>query len=563
MRLDGRVPDIFMVSSMHLHSARCDEMIQDANKIDAAVRPLIIAGGPRSIYAPWELFGADPDHPWGVDVAVTGEEYVLLNLLEVLLSLRATNESMRSAFLRARDGGALDEVPGLVYGRSSTPGGVPEELVDTGIQRLLGTLDELPHATLGYRLLEPPSTEPTLQRHALADDRVRKHCLLSSLVMTVGCKFHCSYCPNPAYNQRQYRTKSGERIADEMGQIADAFRIVNFFGTDDNFFNDKDRTLDIAQSLARKASTGERPHCKIRYGTEATVHDTIRLKEHLPVIRQSGLRAIWLGVEDITASLVKKGQSGDKTLEALSLLRENGIIPVPMMIHHDSQPLVSWRSNYGLLNQLRTLRKAGSLFTQVMMLTPSPGSKWYAETFTSGCAIGAVDGKSLEPYMTDGNYVVASKHRRPWLKQLNLLAAYTYLFNPIRLAFSLAFSKSNIPFADAETRPAHEMEHYSPLKKSRRWVYRKLRAHFTDAGVQLFGIVGLLHTYRRTLGWAARLYRGRIERRLEPPAARIPMGSADGGPAAHALPGTPVADEGPVIIRLETSRRRPNQSKAA
>ena len=98
MRLDGRIPDIFMVSSMHLHSTRCDEMIQDVNKMDASVRPLIIAGGPRIIYSPWEVFGADPDHPWGADVAVTGEEYVLLSLLEVLLSLRGTNESMRSTF---------------------------------------------------------------------------------------------------------------------------------------------------------------------------------------------------------------------------------------------------------------------------------------------------------------------------------------------------------------------------------------------------------------------------------------------------------------------------------
>ena len=29
MRLDNRVPDIFMVSSMHLHSTTCDELIQE------------------------------------------------------------------------------------------------------------------------------------------------------------------------------------------------------------------------------------------------------------------------------------------------------------------------------------------------------------------------------------------------------------------------------------------------------------------------------------------------------------------------------------------------------
>src|SRR2546429_6584864 len=85
MRLDGRVPDLFMVSSMGLHSQRCMELIRDARTIDPNSRPLIIAGGPHAVYQPYELFSADPNDPTSADVAVTGEEYVLLQLLEVLL----------------------------------------------------------------------------------------------------------------------------------------------------------------------------------------------------------------------------------------------------------------------------------------------------------------------------------------------------------------------------------------------------------------------------------------------------------------------------------------------
>lgn len=561
MRLDGRVPDIFMVSSMRLHSTRCDEMIQDVNRMDADIRPLIIAGGPRIIYSPWDVFSADPDHPWGVDVAVTGEEYVLLSLLEVLLSLRGTNESMRSTFLRARDSGALDEIPGLVYSRSTARNGAPEELVDTGVQRLLGDLDELPHAALGYRLLEPPSTKTTLERHALAEKRVRAHSFISSIVLTVGCKFRCSYCPIPAYNQRQYRVKSGERIADEMGQIAESYGIINFFGTDDNFFNNTERTLEIAETLARKTSTGQRPYSRIQYGTEATVHDTIRLKEHLPVIRQSGLRALWMGVEDMTTSLIKKGQSEDKTLEAFRLLRDNGILPVPMLMHHDSQPLVSWKSNYGLLNQLRTLRKAGALFTQIFMLMPATGSKWFADTYTSGRAFDAVDGKQLEPHIEDGNYVVASEHPRPWLKQLNLLAGYTYFFNPLRVLIALFFSKSAIPLY-ADPRPVGEVQQYSRWEKIRRWCIRKPRAHIMDAALQLLGMMGLIQTYRRTFGWLWRLFRGKIQRAERAPISRIPMRGADGGPASHALPGTAMSDTSHVDVPLKVLKESPHSDAA-
>src|SRR5204863_8696377 len=124
--------------------------------IEPSRRPLVIAGGPHAVYQPYELFSANPDDPVSADVAVTGEEFVLLSLLEVLLSVRSGAESMRSAFFRARDSGALEDIPGLVYGRGGTDG-APEELIDTGVQRLVGDLDELPDPVLGYRMLEPPA----------------------------------------------------------------------------------------------------------------------------------------------------------------------------------------------------------------------------------------------------------------------------------------------------------------------------------------------------------------------------------------------------------------------
>lgn len=535
MRLDGRIPDLFLVSSMHLHSAECDRLIREACQIEPDKRPLIMVGGPRIRYEPWHVFGGG-DPSWSADVAVTGEEYVFLELLDVLLSMRAAGESMRSVFQRARDGGALDEVAGIVYARRASRSGPIEELIDTGVQRLLGDLDELPDPVHGYKLLEAPSNSATLASQALPINRVKRYSPIASIVMTAGCKFRCSYCPIPAYNQSQFRAKSGERIAEEIGQIASTFGIYHFFGADDNFFNDTKRTLDIAGTLARKRS--ERPFCKVRLGTEVTVHDTVGMRDHLPLIRDAGFAAVWLGVEDMTATLVKKAQDKDKTQLAFKLLRENNILPMPMMMHHDSQPLVTWKSNYGLINQIRLLRQAGSISTQVMMLTPAPGSKWYENVFESGMAFSRAGDIQVEPHIMDGNYVVASKHPRPWLKQLNLLIAYTYFFNPIRFVSALVFSKSADVFSSAETRPAHEVAHFSPAKRMRRRAWLKFRAHIVDAGAQIYGMIGLAHTYRRTAGWAWRLLRGDIERHDRAPVSPIPMRGVGDKPSDHALPGT-------------------------
>ncbi len=528
MKLDGRIPDLFMVSSMGLHSDQCMEMIRDARRIDEAHRPLIIAGGPHAVYQPYDLFSANPADANGADVAVTGEEFVVLSMIEVLLALRKPGESMRSTFFRAKNSGALDGIPGLVYPRGDRDG-LAEELVDTGIQRLLGDLDELPDSTLGYRILEAPSKKPTLAATALPAERVRKLSPISSIVLTFGCKFACQYCPIPAYNQRQYRTKSGNRIAEEMWQLNKAFGLRYFFGADDNFFNTKSRTLDIVQTLASAEFEGVALRKRARWHTEVTVHDTLQMKDHLPLIRESGCRALWLGVEDLTATLVNKGQSVEKTTQAFGLLRDVGICPMPMMMHHDSQPLLSRGTSYGLLNQIRILRKAGAVSLQVLMMTPSAGTKLYEQTFQGGKVLKSAGGREVRPHMYDGNYVIASAHARPWHKQLNILIGYLYFYNPVWFISNLV---------------------------------RKTRVSQRAAAMQIVGMMGLFHTIRRTASWAVRLMCGQIERLTHPPRSKMPMRSVEGASASHGTCDTP-AETKPKLVYLSVPQTKQGREKVA
>ncbi len=492
MRVDGRVPDLFMVSSMGLHSGQCMELIRDALRIDPAHRPLIIAGGPHAVYQPYELFSTNPDDPTSADVAVTGEEFVLMSLLEALLSMRGEGESMLSVFNRARTTGVLDEIPGLMYPRGRQLG-VAEELVDTGVQRLLGDLDELPDSTIGYRLLEAPSKKATLAATAVPADQIAKLSPISSVVLTFGCKFNCPYCPIPAYNQRQHRLKSPGRIVEELTLLNKEFGLKHFFGADDNFFNHKQRTLDIVQTMNDARIDGKPFGRRIRWHTEVTVHDTLQMKDHLQLVHDSGCRALWLGVEDMTATLVNKGQSVNKTIEAFGLLRDHGICPMPMMMHHDTQPLYSKGTNYGLLNQINILRKAGAVSLQVLMMTPSAGTKLYEDTFTDKLVLKKVAGKAVEPHMYDGNYVIASKHARPWRKQLNILMGYLFFYNPFWLLTLL--------------------------------VGKKTKVKWKAAGMQVVGMLGLSQSFRRTSGWVFRLMFGKIERLDTPPASAAPTSS--------------------------------------
>jgi hypothetical protein len=136
-------------------------------------------------------------------VVVTGEEFVLLACWRCCwLARRASRCGRRSAAARQRRAG---RIPASIT-RGGRADGVAEELIDTGVQRLVGDLDELPDPVLGYRLLEAPSRGPTLGRAAVRGRPQLRP--ISSIVLTFGCKFACPYCPIPAYNQRQHRVKA-------------------------------------------------------------------------------------------------------------------------------------------------------------------------------------------------------------------------------------------------------------------------------------------------------------------------------------------------------------------
>jgi len=488
-RLDGRPLDILMISAMHIHTAAAHALIRDAWAMPPESRPLIVAGGPKAIYEPWDLFSTDGKDPWGADLVVTGEEYVLLGFLERLLAARRPGEPARRAFERARDGGFLDSLPGLVYARG--PEGVAEELVNTGVQPLLGDLDELPHPSPAYAILEPPGRAAGLAPKPLSPALVHKYSPIGSLVVTFGCRFACPYCPIPAYNQHQNRAKSGDRVLEEMTGLYRDYGMRYFFGADDNFFNDHDHALNIAQTLARAQVDGRALRHTIRWGTEVTVHDTLAMGKHIEDVRKAGVRALWLGVEDMSGALVSKGQTAGKTIEAFRMLNRHGICPMPMMMHHDGQPLVTLGDERGLLNQVRALRKAGAVSLQVLMLAPAVGSKSYEETYRSGAVLASAGGRRVEPHMVDGNYVIASKAARPWLKQAGMLLAYLYFYNPIR-------------FLVAVFRP-------------------KSKLYMADAGMQVLGMAGLVRTVRRTLPWLIRLWRGPHKRAKSAPETSVPM----------------------------------------
>lgn len=434
-RFDGQPPELLLVSAMQIHSAPAYDLIRDAWSMGDD-RPLIIAGGAKAIYEPWDYFGLSEDGTVGADLVCTGEEYVLLEALERIMDEKREGEHIRDAFERVRAQGLLEDIPGLVY-RPDDSEGEPEYLIDTGIQRLVQDLDELPLPFDALGLFEPPHKRATLAPAPIPTERLGEKAKILAMVTTHGCKFRCHYCPIPAYNQRTFRIRSPERLVDEFAGVKERTGITYFFGTDDNFFNNRQSVEEIFSAMAKGTAGGKPFRDAIKFATEGTEFDVDKNRDLIPLGREGGLRSIWFGIEDMTAELIKKGQTPDKTASVFKMLVQHGIAPMPMMMHHDGQPLWSWKGLYGLINQVNFLRKHGAITCQITLLTPSVGSKSYESTFEGGIALKSVGGKPIEDYNYDGNHCAATGHEHPWQRQWNMLAGYAAFYNPINFLRSL------------------------------------------------------------------------------------------------------------------------------
>ncbi len=497
MRLAGKPLDILMVSAMQVHAEPAYELVRDAHRLGAG-RPLILAGGPKAIYEPTDFFEIGPQPGVSADCVVTGEAFVLLDLLQTILSDAHPHRTAREGFEQARLAGTLNQVPGLVYLSPESRPARPVA-VNTGVQRLLRDLDEYPLPDAGYRMLEPPHRRRTLAARPCAPRRVGRRSPIAAVIATQGCRFNCPYCPIPAFNQRTCRHKSPQRFAAELKHLYENFGIPTFFGTDDNFFNSRDTVESLMSELGRTTTGGVPLGKRIKFFTEGTQADVYKNRDLLPLCRRAGLRGIWFGIEDLTGQLVKKGQSADRTEQLFALMHRIGIQPHVMMIHSDAQPLRSPPGDLsGLLNQVRYVFDQGAVSYQCTYLGPAIGTRNLEPALTSGGVYERVGGRPVPNAYQDGNHVVASHHPRPWQQQLNLLRAYVSFYNPMNTVRTL------LAIRGGSVSPKRLMH-------------------------QFIGQIGLMLTIPRMVSWAWQLKRGTIEpyRGLAP--ARVPMIDATSG----------------------------------
>ncbi len=147
-----------------------------------------------------------------IDIVVRGEgEETFLELVETLDS-----------------GGPLELVKGISFRKDGVP-------IHTQARALLAmeTLPEVP-----YHLVSVNEYLPAFRG-------------IPSLNMETsrGCPNRCTYCYNFRFNHRRWRAQGPDRVMDRLRHVVETYHVRGIYFTDDNFFADVRRGLEIARRI--------------------------------------------------------------------------------------------------------------------------------------------------------------------------------------------------------------------------------------------------------------------------------------------------------------------------
>jgi len=250
---------------------------------DALPMVPVILGGPHATGSPETTLNVQ-----GVTAAVLGEgEETFVELVNAIES-----------------GSPITHIKGLAYKGS---GG---DVQTTPLREPIQDLDRLPLPARDLLPMELYHSPPT---KSLGGRRI------ANVVTSRGCPFRCTYCLSHMMWPGRVRSRSVDKIIEEIEECIHLYRCDEINFNDDLFTADKTRLMEFCEKIIKR---GIKIHWVAMSRSDYISSDLLKL------MKQAGCGKIAMGLESGSADVLKcmnKRLDLDKSIEAVNLIKQSGI----------------------------------------------------------------------------------------------------------------------------------------------------------------------------------------------------------------------------------------------
>jgi radical SAM superfamily enzyme YgiQ (UPF0313 family) len=292
---------------------------------------------------------ADKVREMGIPVIMGGPHVTYLAeeaLAHADYVIRGEGERTLAAFIDAWESGTgFEEVPNLSYWKDKT-------MFHNPWRRQDDDLDSIPFPD--FSLLK-------------ADQTKKGGSTIIPVQTSRGCPFDCSFCSVTGMFGKKYRFRSTENIIAELRRYNSRKNTVFFY--DDNFAANPRRAKELLKAMIRE-------RFKFKWTTQVRA-DVTKDLELVRLMKRAGCHTLFIGFESVNPSsleAMKKKQTVDEIARSIKILRKHRIHIHGMFVLGFDED--DWKT---VQQNVKFAKKAKLTSTQFLILTPLPGSEFYAK----------------------------------------------------------------------------------------------------------------------------------------------------------------------------------------
>jgi radical SAM superfamily enzyme YgiQ (UPF0313 family) len=273
-------PDIVGISCMTQNHR---EAFKVARYVKSKSDALVVLGGVHATFMYEEILLSQKE----IDILVIGEgENTLLELCQWVKNNKLYEDLKNIQGIAFRDGDGIYRTPDRLK---------------------IEELDGLPTPAFDC------ATLPTIEEYLKISRTL-------PILTSRGCPYNCAFCSTSVMHGRQYRTRTPEKIIEEIEFLKNTYNVSSFYFVDDTFTVNKERAKKICLELLIR-------NLDISWGCSARV-DTLT-PDLIKLMKSSGCNTIFFGIESLNDDIlrkIKKGFTTKQVVNSVKLALDEGIV---------------------------------------------------------------------------------------------------------------------------------------------------------------------------------------------------------------------------------------------